>query len=60
MITPEAITTVNGLLAVFEELSVTCTVKVKLAELVGVPDSVPLVGFRAVPAGDDPATIDQE
>jgi hypothetical protein len=60
MVTPEAIATVNGLLAMLEELSVTCTVKVKLAELVGVPDRVPLVGFRVVPDGDDPATIDQE
>ena len=60
MITPDAITTVNGLLAMLEALSLTCTVKVKLAELVGVPDSVPLVAFSVVPAGDDPATIDQE
>jgi hypothetical protein len=60
MTTPEAITTVKGLLAMLEALSVTCTVKVKLAELVGVPESVPLVGLSVVPAGEDPVTIDQE
>ena len=60
MVTPEAITTVNDLLAMLEALSVTCTVKVKLAELVGVPDSVPVVGLSVVPAGDDPVTIDHE
>jgi hypothetical protein len=60
MVTTEEIATVNALLAVFDALSLTCTVKVKLAELVGVPASVPLEGFRLVPAGMAPAVIDHE
>jgi hypothetical protein len=49
----------NCLLAVTDELSVTCTVNVKLPELVGVPLIAPLAASSASPAGSAPAVIDQ-
>ena len=53
-----AIATVNALLAVAEELSVTLAVKAKLPAAVGVPLIAPVAGFMANPLGRAPAVID--
>ena len=38
--------------------SVTCTVKLEVAEAVGVPESVPVEAFKLRPAGNDPELTD--
>ena len=47
------------LVAVAELASVTCTVKVDVPLVVGVPDMTPVEGFRAKPAGRVPEETDQ-
>ena len=55
----EATASVNDLLAVPEALSFTCTVKLELPELVGVPLMTPDAAFNKRPFGSEPEVIVQ-
>jgi hypothetical protein len=59
MVRPVAVVSVNALLAETEALSVTCTVKPKLPELVGVPVMAPEFGSRVSPPGKAPAVMEK-
>jgi len=54
IVSPATIVMLKGLLAVFEALSVTCTVKLKVPVFVGVPLMVPEVESIARPLGSAP------
>ena len=53
----DAIFRVNGLVALTEALSVTCTVKLNVPELVGVPVIAPVAAFKLKPEGKAPVMV---
>jgi hypothetical protein len=57
MARPEPTISVNCWVARFPALSVTRTVNMKVPLAAGVPESRPLTGFKAMPAGREPALI---
>ncbi len=59
MASGSAITTLNARVAVTEEASFTCTVKLNVPKADGLPLNVPVVGSSDVPAGRAPALTDQ-
>jgi hypothetical protein len=52
-------TRVNALVALPDALSVTCTVKLELPELVGVPLMTPVAAFKVRGVGNEPTVITQ-
>src|SRR5689334_21962787 len=56
---PEAIVMLNARVAVCELASITCTVKLLVPVVIGVPEITPVPAARVSPAGRDPAVIDQ-
>lgn len=58
MVSGDAMETVYAWVAVVPVLSLTCAVKLKVPDAVGVPAIVPVV-LRANPDGRDPADTDQ-
>ena len=57
MVRPAATVRLNPLLALTEVVSVTCAVKLKVPELVGVPLRVPFAGLSESPPGSKPAVM---
>ena len=57
IVRPPAMVSVNALVVLIEMASVTCAVKLKVPELVGVPLMVAPLGAR--PPGSAPEMIDQ-
>src|SRR2546421_3237720 len=53
----DAIIRVNALVALTDALSVTCTVKLNVPELVGVPVIAPVAAFKLKPEGKAPVVM---